>query len=81
MSKIIEILKLNQSSTWRGLISILAGFGVAISPALMEQIVALCVAAIGVVEVVRNEKDEKKRKQIIKGTALIYIERCLFFVF
>lgn len=63
MSKIIEILKLNQSSTWRGLISILAGFGVAISPALMEQIVALCVATIGVVEVVRNEKDEKKENK------------------
>lgn len=56
MLKIIEILKLNQASTWRGLIGIAAGFGVAISPELAEQIVALCVAAIGIVEVVRNEK-------------------------
>lgn len=56
MLKIIEILKLNQASTWRGFIGIAAGFGVAISPELTEQIVALCVAAIGIVEVVRNEK-------------------------
>ncbi len=58
MLKLIDLLRLNQPSTWRGLIGILTGFGVAISPALAEQIIALAVSAIGIVEVVRNEKNK-----------------------
>ena len=53
MNAVLGYLK--QASTWRGL-AILAGvFGVAIDPASMEIIGAGVVAAIGVVEVVRNE--------------------------
>lgn len=56
MLKLIEVLKLNQPSTWRGLISLLSGLGFAISPELAEHIIALAVSAFGVVEVIRNEK-------------------------
>ncbi len=57
------ILKyLNQPSTWRGLITVLAGFGVAISPELAEKIIAFGVAGFGIVEVVRDERNAKKSK-------------------
>lgn len=56
MVKIINLLKLNQASTWRGLIGVLGGFGVVVGPALSESIIALCVAAFGLVEIIRNEK-------------------------
>ena len=56
MLKLIKILKLNQASTWRGLISLLSAFGIFISPELMEHIVALAVSAFGIIEIVRNEK-------------------------
>lgn len=59
MTKLIEVLKLNQTSTWRGLISLLSGLGVAISPELVEHIVALAVSAFGIVEIVRSEKTGK----------------------
>ena len=59
MLKLIELLKLNQPSTWRGLISLLSGLGVAISPELVEHIVALAVSAFGIVEIVRSEKTGK----------------------
>lgn len=59
MLKIIELLKLNQPSTWRGLISLLSGLGFAITPELAEYIVALAVSAFGIVEIVRSEKKEK----------------------
>ncbi len=59
MSEIISKLKLNQASTWRGIIGILGSFGVAISPEIAEQIIALCVAGFGIIEVVRNEKAEE----------------------
>ncbi len=59
MLKLIELLKLNQPSTWRGLIGLLSGLGVAISPELVEHIVALAVSAFGIVEIVRSEKTGK----------------------
>ena len=59
MLKLIDLLKLNQPSTWRGLISLLSGLGVAISPQLVEHIVALAVSAFGIVEIVRSEKTGK----------------------
>lgn len=60
MLKLIELLKLNQPSTWRGLIGLLSGLGVAISPELVEHIVALAVSAFGIVEIVRSEKQANK---------------------
>lgn len=56
MLKLIEVLKLTQPSTWRGLISLLSGLGVTISPELVEHIVTLAVSAFGIVEIVRSEK-------------------------
>lgn len=40
-------------------IGLLSGLGVAISPELVEHIVALAVSAFGIVEIVRSEKNEK----------------------
>ena len=57
MLRLIELLKLNQPSTWRGLISLLSGLGVAINPELVEHIVALAVSAFGIVEIVRSGKN------------------------
>lgn len=48
-----------QPSTWRGLIAVLTGLGVAISPELAEALIVAGVSAIGVVEVVRNEPEAK----------------------
>lgn len=59
MLKLIELLKLNQPSTWRGLISLLSGLGIAINPELVEHIVALAVSAFGILEIVRSEKNDK----------------------
>ena len=54
MKTIIGYLK--QASTWRGIIAVITGAGVAISPELAEAIISLGVASFGVVEVVRDEK-------------------------
>lgn len=59
MLRLIELLKLNQPSTWRVLISLLSGLGVAINPELVEHIIALAVSAFGIVEIVRSEKTGK----------------------
>ena len=57
METIMKYLK--QPSTWRGLIAILAGFGVTMSPEQVEAIVVAAVAALGVVEAFRNEDATK----------------------
>ena len=59
MLKLIELLKLNQPSTWRGLIILLSGLGIAINPELVEHIVALAVSAFVILEIVRSEKNDK----------------------
>ena len=43
----------------RDLNGLLSGLGVAISPELVEHIVALAVSAFGIVEIVRSEKTGK----------------------
>ncbi|MFI3241772.1 MAG: hypothetical protein R3Y43_04320 [Alphaproteobacteria bacterium] len=58
ISQIINILKLKQPSTWRGIIGIFGSFGLVINPELTEQIIAICIAGIGIVEVIRNERSE-----------------------
>ena len=70
MLKLIELLKLNQPSTWRGLIGLLSGLGVAISPELAEHIVALAVSAFGIVEIVRSEKIPTNEKSIDCNNAI-----------
>lgn len=46
---------LKQASTWRGLALLAGVFGVAIDPTALEAVGAGVVAAIGVIEVVRND--------------------------
>ena len=52
------MLYLKQASTWRGLALLAGVFGVVIDPTALEVVGAGVVAAIGVVEVVRNELAE-----------------------
>lgn len=55
METILGYLK--QPSTWRGIITVLGALGVYISPELTDAIIGLALGAFGVVEVVRNEKN------------------------
>lgn len=48
--------KLSEPSTIRGLIGLIGAAGIVIEPALLEQIVALSMAIIGVINVVRKER-------------------------
>ncbi|WP_373031664.1 hypothetical protein [Sulfurovum sp.] len=43
-------------STWKGIIGIATAAGLVVSPELAAQIVALGIAVIGAINVVRNEK-------------------------
>jgi len=56
MQNLLNYLK--QASTWRGLALLAGVFGIAIDPTAVEAIGAGVVAAIGVVEVLRNELAE-----------------------
>ena len=56
MNTVINYLK--QASTWRGIITVVAAFGVAISPNLAEAIVVSGIGLVGLVEVIRNERGE-----------------------
>lgn len=50
------INRLKEVSTWQGVIGIVTGFGVAISPDLAEGIAAAGVAVFGLVSVVFKER-------------------------
>jgi hypothetical protein len=50
--------RLREASTWRGLIGIATTFGVIISPELADKIIAVGIALVGVVEIIRKEKNE-----------------------
>jgi hypothetical protein len=56
--KLIEIAlqRLSENSTWRGLILLATSLGVTLDPALQNQIVALGLAAVGLINVVRKGK-------------------------
>jgi hypothetical protein len=53
MNKIINALK--QESTWRGIIAIATAFGVSISPDLATHIVAVGLALIGSINIVKKD--------------------------
>lgn len=57
MQTIIRYLK--QPSTWKGLVSIATGFGVALSP---EQIAAIVAVGVSVVGAIDTFWDEDKKK-------------------
>jgi len=48
--------RLREPSTWRGLIMVLMGFGVNISPELSDAIIAAGASAVGVVGVITADK-------------------------
>jgi len=48
-------LYLKQPSTWKGFIAVATAFGVSLNPEQTAAIIAAAVAAIGVIEVFRNE--------------------------
>lgn len=58
MDKIFEtILRyLGQSSTYKGLFSVLAAFGVALKPEMADAIIACALGVIGLINVIIDEK-------------------------
>lgn len=64
MNKITEtILKyLNQSSTYKGLFSVLAAFGVVLKPELADAIIACALGIIGLINVIVDEHNVKTPK-------------------
>lgn len=58
MNTVISYLK--QPSTWRGIIAVAAAFGLSLNPEQAAAIVAAAVAAVGVLEVFRNENPPEK---------------------
>lgn len=54
METLLKYIK--QPSTLRGLVGVAAGFGLVLSPDQVEAVVALALAALGAVEVFRNEE-------------------------
>jgi hypothetical protein len=53
MERLVEMLK--ETSTWRGMISIVTAFGVVLSPEQSEAIIAAGLALMGVINVFRKE--------------------------
>jgi hypothetical protein len=50
---IIEHLK--QESTWRGIIAVAIGLGIQLAPELQESIIALGMAGIGMINILKNK--------------------------
>lgn len=65
MNKILEtVLKyLNQSSTYKGLFSVLAAFGVVLKPELADAIIACALGIIGLINVLVDEHKLKNPEQ------------------
>ena len=64
MEKILEYLK--QPSTYMGIATIIAAFGVQFTDGFVQSVGVLCVAIIGLVEVIRKEgiiKHEEEEKK------------------
>ncbi len=50
---------LGQASTYKGLFALLAAFGVIVSPDMTNAIIAVCLAVIGLIDVIINEKKDE----------------------
>jgi len=48
--------RLNETSTWRGIISLLTGLGVKLRPDMAEAIISAGLALMGVINIGRKEK-------------------------
>ena len=55
MNKTYILARLKEPSTWRGLIMLLTGFGVNLSPELASQIVSAGVGVVGVIGLVSKD--------------------------
>lgn len=51
--------RLDEPSTWKGIIALLATFGVSIHPELAQAIITAAVSVVGVIEILVNEKAKK----------------------
>jgi hypothetical protein len=49
--------RLNETSTWRGLLAILTGLGIKLRPDLAEAIISAGMAAMGLINIFRKEKN------------------------
>lgn len=56
------INRLKEPSTWQGIIAVVTGFGVAISPELSSSIVTAAAALFGTVSVVLKERGSEDAK-------------------
>ena len=66
MNKIAEtVLKyLNQASTYKGLFSVLAAFGVVLKPELANAIIACALGVIGLINVIVDEHEVSKNSNV-----------------
>ncbi len=66
MNKTVEtILKyLSQSSTYKGLFSVLAAFGVVMKPELADAIIACALGIIGLINVLIDEHSSSKTNKV-----------------
>ncbi len=66
MNKIFEtVMKyLNQSSTYKGLFSVLAAFGVVLKPELADAIIACALGVIGLINVIIDEHSHSKNAEV-----------------
>lgn len=51
---------LTQASTYKGIFTMLAAFGVVVSDGLTQAIIAVCVAIFGLIDVVIDERAKKQ---------------------
>lgn len=67
MNKFLStILKyLEQSSTYKGLFSVLAAFGIALKPELADAIIACALGVIGLINVIVDEQKTKSQQKAV----------------
>ena len=58
--------RLSEPSTWRGLISVLTALGIKVRPDLTEAIISSGLAAMGIINVFRKEKDAATDPSVTK---------------
>lgn len=63
MNKLLDAILnyLTQPSTYKGLFTMLAAFGVVMSDGLSQAIMAVCVAVFGLIDVIVDERKKKEQ--------------------
>ena len=57
--------RFNETSTWRGAISLITGLGVKIRPDLAESIISAGFALMGIINVLRKEKTNASTDPVV----------------